>query len=186
MILDNLLLFTGTSNGASGGITSTAYTDLPTTGTQIASNVLDLGVVLGLPTYARGGGARDIGIGDRPSMKLLAQVVVAMDTLTNIAVVLSGAPDNGSGAAGAYTVMYTSPVTTLANAVAGARLADIDIPRPIAGQAMPRFLNLSFITTGGTNVAGTVEAGIVIDRNDQPMGASGVTSGYPAGINIAN
>ena len=63
MIIDGLLLFTGTSNGASGGITSTAYTDAPTTGTQRASNILDLGVSSGVPTDANGGGARDIGIG---------------------------------------------------------------------------------------------------------------------------
>ena len=42
MILDNLLTFTGTSNGATGGITSGAQTDAPTTGTQAASNIIDL------------------------------------------------------------------------------------------------------------------------------------------------
>jgi hypothetical protein len=40
MILDGLLQFCGTSNGATGGITAGANTDLPTTGTQVASNIL--------------------------------------------------------------------------------------------------------------------------------------------------
>ena len=78
MILDNLLLFTGTSNGATGGITSTANTDAPTAQTTTAaSNVLDIGVASGVPSSANGGGARDIGIGDDPMLKLLARVVTA-------------------------------------------------------------------------------------------------------------
>ena len=55
MILDGLLTFTGTSNGATGGITAGAQTDAPTTGTQAASNIIDLGVS-GLPSSANGGG----------------------------------------------------------------------------------------------------------------------------------
>ena len=54
MILDNLLTFTGTSNGAAGGITAGAQTDLPTTGTQAASNIIDLGGPA-LPGSANGG-----------------------------------------------------------------------------------------------------------------------------------
>ena len=72
MILDNLLTFTGTSNGATGGITAGAQTDLPTTGTQAASNIIDLGVTSGVPSSANGGGARYIGVGDDPAMKLSA------------------------------------------------------------------------------------------------------------------
>ena len=85
MILDNLLMFTGTSNGASAGITSGANTDKPTTGTQTASNILDLGVTSGVPSSGSGGGARDIGIGDAPMMKLLAQVIVAFTVGTTFA-----------------------------------------------------------------------------------------------------
>jgi hypothetical protein len=185
MILDNLLTFTGTSNGASGGITAGAQTDLPTTGTQAASNIIDLGVVRGIPSYANGGGARDIGVGDDPSLKLSVLVVTAITGGTDLTLTLSGAPDNGSGAAGSYTIMWTSPTFVEASLVAGAQLANIDVPRVISGQVLPRFLKLSFISTG-THSAGAVEGQIVIDRDDQILGAAGAYSGYPAGINVAN
>ena len=47
MIIDGFFLFTGTSNGASVGITSTANTDAPTIGTQDSSNIVDIGVKSG-------------------------------------------------------------------------------------------------------------------------------------------
>ena len=126
MILDNLLTFTGTSNGATGGVTSGAQTDAPTTGTQYASNIIDLGLS-GLPTSANGGGARDIGVGDDPSLKLSAIVTTTFTGGTNMYLVLAGAPDNGSGAPGSYTTMWTSPTYLEASLVAGAQLANIDL-----------------------------------------------------------
>jgi hypothetical protein len=185
MILDGLLTFTGTSNGATGGITAGAQTDLPTTGTQAASNILDIGVASGVPSSANGGGARDLGVGDDPSLKLSVIVVTALTGGTSLGLTLQGAPDNGSGAAGTYTTMWTSPVVVEASLVAGAQLANIDIPRPVLGQALPRFFKLNFISVG-THTAGAVEANIVIDRDDQILGTAGVYSGYAAGINIAN
>ena len=186
MILDNFLMFTGTSNGATAGITAGANTDLPTTGTQVASNIIDLGIVLGIPTYARGGGARDMGIGDDPSLKLMVRVVTTLTGGTDLLCLLSGAPDNGSGAPGAYTIMWQqAAVVVEANLLAGVNLANVDIPRPVAGQAMPRFLRLSFTSTG-THSAGAVEGCIVIDRDDQIVGTTGAISGYPAGLNVAN
>ena len=184
MILDNLLTFTGTSNGATGGVTSGAQTDAPTTGTQYASNIIDLGLS-GLPSSANGGGARDIGVGDDPSLKLSAIVTTTFTGGTNMYLVLAGAPDNGSGAPGSYTTMWTSPTYLEASLVAGAQLANIDVPRVIAGQALPRFLRLSFVSSGTHSTAG-IEANIVIDRDNQIVGASGAYSGYPAGITVAN
>lgn len=184
MILDNLLMFTGTSNGASGGITSGAQTDAPTTGTQIASNIIDLGLS-GLPTSANGGGARDIGVGDDPLLKLLVQVTTTFAGGTNMYLILAGAPDNGTGSPGSYTTMWTCPPVGEVNLVAGAYLANVDVPRPVPGQTLPRFLRLSFVTTG-THTAGAVEGTIVVDRSDQVRGSGGTLSGYPAGINVAN
>jgi len=184
MILDNLLTFTGTSNGATGGITSGAQTDAPTTGTQVASNIIDLGLS-GLPTSANGGGARDLGVGDDPSLKLSAIVTTAFTVGTSLQLELSGAPDNGSGAPGSYTVMWTSFAYVEATLGTGAQLANIDVPRVVAGQPVPRFLRLRFITVG-THSTGDIEAQIVLDRDDQIIGTSGNYSGYPAGITIAN
>lgn len=186
MIIDGLLLFTGTSNGASGGITSTAYTDLPTTGTQVASNIIDLGSSkFQAPTSANGGGARDLGIGDDPALKLSARCPTAFSAGTTIQLTLSGAPDSGTGTEGAYTIYWTSPAYAAATVVAGAELCNIDLPRVLFGSVLPRFLKLSFITTS-TNSAGTIEAMILLDRDDQIIGTTGAMSGYQAGINVAN
>lgn len=184
MILDSDLIFTGTSKGATGGIEDGPNTDAPTAGTQAASNVIDLGLA-GLPTSANGGGARDIGVGDDPMMKLLIVVTTAFTGGTSLQAQLQGAPDNGSGAAGSYTTMWTGPAVALANLLVGAYLANVDVPRVIPGQALPRFLQLNFITVG-TMTAGDVEAGIVLDRFDQVTGTTGALSGYPAGIVVAN
>lgn len=184
MILDNVLTFTGTSNGATGGITASKYTDAPTTGTQVASNVLDLGIA-GLPNSAAGGGARDLAVGDDPMIKVSAIVAVAFTAGTSLQLQINGAPDNGSGAPGSYTQMWISAAIPESQLVAGAQLANIDIPRVVFGQPIPRYLSLSFISVG-THSTGQVEAQLVIDRDDQIMGITGAYSGYPAGINIAN
>lgn len=184
MILDGLLTFTGTSNGATGGITASAYADLPTTGTQDASNIIDLGVTNAIPTSANGGGARDIGVGR--ALWLSAYVTTVMAGGTNITLQLAGAPDNGSGAPGSYTVMWQSPaVVLLAALVAGCQLANVAVPRPIFEQVLPRYLKLTFVSVG-TFTSGAIEAQIILDREDQIIGTTGAMSGYPAGINIAN
>lgn len=185
MILDNLLTFTGTSNGATGGITSGAQTDAPTTGTQAASNIIDLGVISGVPLSANGGGARDLGVGDRPSLKLSALVTTAFTGGTSLGLQLQGAPDNGSGSPGSYTTMWTGPVVVEASLLAGIQIANIDVPRPAPGQALPRFLKLNFISVG-IHSTGAIECQIVIDRDDQVLGANGIYSGYPAAITVAN
>lgn len=183
MIRDNLLVFTGTSNGASGGITSGGQTDSPTTGTQVASNIIDLGVASGIPSSANGGGARDIGIGYK--LPLFAEVTTAITGGTSLQLQVSGAPDNGSGAPGSYTALWTGPIIAEANLVAGAQLANNDVPRQIPGVGPARFLELQFISVG-THGAGSVTAGIQLDRFDQVLGTTGALSGYPAGINVAN
>lgn len=175
MILDSLLLFTGSSGN----------TDLPTTGTQTATNILDLGVTSGIPTSANGGGARDIGVGDDPAMKLFAEVTTVFVGGTSLQLQLSGAPDNGLGAPGAYTTMWTGPAVLTASLLAGAYLANVDVPRVIPGQALPRFLRLQYINVG-TFSSGAVEAGIVLDQQFQVTGTGGALSGYPAGITVAN
>jgi hypothetical protein len=185
MILDGLLTFTGTSNGQSGGITSGPQTDKPTTGTQVSSNILDIGVISGVPTSANGGGARDLGIGDDPALKLSAIVTTAFTGGTSMQLTLLGAPDNGSGAPGSFTTMWTSPVFTEAQLVAGIQLCNVDLPRVIDGQVLVRFFELNYISVGTHTTAG-VEAQIVLDLDQQVMGPTTLYSGYPAGVTVAN
>lgn len=184
MILDAYLTFTGTGNGASGAPASGQWTDAPTTGTQNSANIIDLGLN-GIPTSANGGGARDLGIGDNPSLKLSAIVTTAFAGGTSLALELLGAPDDGSGAPGSWTVMWQSAAVVEASLVQGAQLANVDVPRAAWEQVLPRFLKLSYVTVG-THTGGALEAQIVIDRDDQIIGSSGNQSGYQAGVTVAN
>lgn len=183
MILDSLWLFSGATTGVGN---SDGKTDSPTTGTQTSSNVIDVGVTSGIPASAvNGGGARDIGIGDDPAMKLLVQVTTAFASGTSLGVNLQGAPDAGANAPGTFTIYASGPVVVEANLIVGCRLLDIDMPRPAPGAALPRFYRLGYITVG-THTAGALEAILVLDRMDQPEQTNAVMGGYPVGITVAN
>jgi hypothetical protein len=187
MILDGLLQFdTGQSLAVAAG-------------TLTSANVLDLGLGLvggqsQIPTFAQGGGARDIGIGDDPAMKVLVELITAATSAgtTTMQVQVQGAPDNGSGAPGTFTIMAQSDVITLVSAgttaaagLQGSHMFDIDVPRPKPGTAIPRFLRLQYVMTG-TGTGGSVESMIVLDRFDQIVSSAGFLSGYVPGITIPN
>jgi|HubBroStandDraft_3_1064219.scaffolds.fasta_scaffold00002_23 hypothetical protein len=159
-------------------------------GTYNSTNVIDLGITSGIPSSANGGGARDIGIGDDPTMKLLVQVTTAFTSAgaATLQVTLQSAIDNGSGAPAAYSNWYSTPVYALATLVQGARLMDMDFPRPPDGVAIPRFLRLQYVIGTATTTAGIVEALIILDRMDQFYSGTNnaVLSGYQPGITVAN
>jgi hypothetical protein len=181
MILDNLLMFD--SPLAPRNLAQIVAT-------YDSTNIIDLGVISGIPTSANGGGARDIGIGDDPAMKLLVQVSTAFVSAGGgtLAINLAGAVDNGAGAPAAFSTWWTSPIYTIAQMVAGARLLDMDFPRPPQGVAIPRYVKLQYAIATATITAGAVIAGIVLDRDDQFYSSTNnaVMGGYVAGINVAN
>ncbi|TXH51066.1 MAG: hypothetical protein E6Q97_19185 [Desulfurellales bacterium] len=183
MILDAFLQFTG----GSGGVGSTSYSDEPTTGTQNSSNVIDLGIDSGIPSSANGGGARDLGIGDKPALKMVVQVLTTFVGGTSLQIALAGAVDNGTGSPSSYNNFWLSPAYAEATLVAGARLYDMDMPRPPAGIAIPRFLRLAYITVG-THTAGAIQAWLALDRDDQPYQSTNnaVLGGYPPGLAVSN
>ena len=182
MILDALLQF---DNAASLAIAA---------GTQASTNVIDFGLGTStnpaIPSNANGGGARDMGIGDDPALKLLVQVSTTFTSggAGTLSVAIQGAPDNGSGAPGSYTTWWTSPTYALATLVAGARLLNMDFPRPPAGVAVPRFVRLLYTVGTATMTAGAVSAYLVLDRDDQMYNSTNnaVLGGYPPGIAISN
>jgi len=182
MILDALLAF------------DTAYTFVAgTTGTVAAhdsTNIIDLGITSCIPSSASGGGARDIGIGDDPALKLLVLVTTTVTSggAGTLALALNGAIDNGSGIPAAFSVWWTSPAYALATMNAGSRLYDMDMPRPPDGIAIPRFLKMVYTIAGAALTGGTIQAYIVLDRDDQVYQSTdnSVLGGYPAGINVAN
>lgn len=182
MILDGLLMFDSVA---------TPRNLAQVTGNYTSGNILDLHIINGgLPVLTNGQGARDMGIGDDPALKLLCQVSTAFTSggAGTLQINLQGATDNGSGAPNAFSTWWASPAYALATLVAGERLLDMDMPRPPAGIAIPRFLQLQYVIGGATMTAGQVISGIVIDRDDQVYsGTNNATmGGYPAGINVAN
>lgn len=175
MILDGLLQF---SNAQAITVTATS------------TNQIDLGITSGIPTSASGGGARDIGIGDKPALKLLVQVVTAFTAAGagTLTVALQGAIDNGSGAAAAFSTWWSSPAYALATLNAGSRLFDMDMPRPPDGIAIPRFLQMNYTVATGPFTAGALSSFIVLDRDDVFYSSTdnSIQGGYPAGITVAN
>lgn len=184
MILDGLLMFTNPSGGGSG------TGDTPTVAaTTTSTSILDLHMA-GIPVLANLQGARDIGIGDDPAMKLLVQVTTAFTSggAATLQVSFQGATDNGAGAPAAFSTYYSSPVYALATLALGARLMDMDVPRPPAGVAIPRFLQLQYIVAAATFTAGVIKGFIVLDRMDQLYNSTSnaIMGGYPPGIAVAN
>lgn len=153
MILDgNLLLDTAAA------ITSTAN----------STNVIDLGV------------ARDMGIGDgdqlTPKVMCLVNTAFTTTNSATLQVSFQGSTDNTT-----WDTYVSSPAYAAAALVAGARLLDIDLPRPAAGKSMPRYLRLEYTVGTGVFSTGAVTAGIVLGRQDEPpLGA------YPSGFTVAN
>jgi hypothetical protein len=181
MILDNFLMFDPPA--APAALAQVA-------GTYISGNTIDLHMA-GIPVLANLQGARDMGVGDSPALKMLVQVSTAFTSggAATLQVALQGATDNGSGAPNTFVTWWTSPAYALATiAVAGARLYDMDMPRPPAGVAVPRFLRMAYIIGGATTTAGGIVSGIVLDRMDQMYQSTGngVMGGYPAGLTVAN
>jgi hypothetical protein len=178
MILDFFLQFTGATAGAAD--------PMPNAATTVSNNIIDLHMT-GIPVLANNQGARDMGIGDDPALKIVCWVSVAPSAGTSLQVNLQGATDNGSGAPNAFVTWWSSPVYAQATLVAGARLFDMDMPRPPAGVAIPRFLQLQYIGVGNLST-GSLKAWIALDREDYNYEGTGnaVRGGYPAGVTVAN
>jgi hypothetical protein len=182
MILDALLAF------------DTAYTmSAGTTGSiadHTSTNIIDLGITSGIPSSANGGGARDIGIGDDPAMKLLVLVTTTLTSggAATLTITLQGAVDDGTGAPAVFSNWWSSPAYALAALNAGSRLLDMDMPRPPDGIAIPRYLQLTYGIAAATFTAGVLQSYIVLDRDDQPYQGTdnSILGGYPAGITVAN
>lgn len=150
MIIDKQLLF------------STAQAI--TTVSAVSDNIIDLQ------------NARDIGVGDNPSLKLFAYVTTAFLTTNagTIQVAIQGSTD-----ATTWTnyALSNSTAFTAGTLVAGAHLFDISVPRPPPGAALPRYLRLNY-TLANAFTAGAITAGLVLDRND--------IIAYPSGYTVVN
>lgn len=156
-------------------------------GTYASGNILDYGILAGIPAEGANTLSRDMGIGDDPALKLLVQVSTAFAGGTSLQVSFQGSVSDAAGQPAAWTTWLSSPAVALASLVQGARLLDIDFPRPPQGIAVPRFVRLLY-TIVGTMTAGQVVAGFVLDRSDQMFQSTSnaVLGGYPPGLTVAN
>ena len=146
MILDGALMFDNPSSLAIG------------TGTQVSANTLDLV------------NFRNLGIDT--DLEVMVQVGTtftgtAGGTLTYA---LQGSIDNS-----AWTTMLQSPTFGLTNLTAGAQLGIAGFPDTVPGQALPRYLRLLWTVAVQAFTAGTVTAGLVLDRQRNIQYAAGIT-----------
>ena len=164
MLMDNFLLFEPTAGTA------------VTTG-GASTNVIDLL------------NARDIGIGDDPAVKLLVLAVVsfASGSTSQINVQFQGAPGSGSG--GTWSTYAESGQVGTANLGSGTEIWNVEVPSLLArannqvsfGTAtlsMPRVLRLNYSIGTTSFSAGSITAGLVLDRDD--------IISYPGGVTITN
>lgn len=120
--------------------------------------------------------ARDLGIGEDTSLKIFVSTGTALLSAgaTTLTVALQGSTDSST-----WTTMVTSPAIAKTDlTAAGSRIWSIDMPRPVAGQALPRYYKLVYTIATGPYTAGTVSAGIVLDDQANVQ--------YGAGLVVAN
>lgn len=120
--------------------------------------------------------ARDLGIAEQKSLKIfvVTQAALLSGGATTLQVQLQGSTD-----ASTWTTMYdTGALAKATITAAGTRIASFDMPRPVVGQALPRYYKLVYTIATGPFTSGSVSAAIVLDDQANVL--------YPAGITIAN
>ena len=131
------------------------------TSSAASTDVIDIGV------------ARDIGIGD--PLELIAVITASLDAVGSATLVtaLEGSVDNSN-----WTVMAQTRAIGKADLLAGRELCRFKLPATGAGQAHPRYYRLNYTVATGPMTAGTVTAGLNLDRQ--------ANHAYPPGIVVNN
>lgn len=164
MIMDAYLLLDGSVNSAGLliGQPQSAWTNQP--GNNTSANIHD---VSQLPGSAAGLG-HDVGVGN--GLNLVVQITTAYTSggSPTLQVSLQYAPDNGSGAPGAWVTMQSSVLYTLSQLTLGAELMRMELPpyalAPAGGSPLPKFIQMSYAVGSAAFTAGALIAAIVEDR----------------------
>ncbi|MCA8429352.1 Bbp16 family capsid cement protein [Burkholderia seminalis] len=141
------------------------------TSTTLSTNVIDLS------------GFRDLGVdGGRYSVPKLMCLVTTAFVSTNATLQASfqGSTDNST-----WTTYASSAAVPAAALIAGARPFDLDLPRPPAGVAFPRYLRLLYTVGIGVFSAGAVTSTLVLGREDHVVNGA-YQSGYAPGFTVSN
>ena len=126
--------------------------------TANATNIFDVtGAGIGtIPTRMIGAGGSntsigiDIGAGDGmfvPQVLITNANTVAGTGGGTVQFTLQAAPDNGSGTAGTYTILYTSP-TFIGTTISTTFSHLFNVPPIVPGQSLPRFYQLVYTVSG--------------------------------------
>jgi hypothetical protein len=133
--------------------------DSPTgTGSTASTNIVDLGV------------ARDIGGAVTDRLMLLAQVTTAFTSggSATMAVQFQTAPDNGSGAPGAWATLAQSDAIPVASLVQGYKFLPGELPG-----GTQRFVRLNYVIATAAMTGGVIKAGLVPSLDVSPVYARG-------------
>jgi hypothetical protein len=116
---------------------------------------------------------RDLGVGDN-DIDLAVNIGTAFSGGTSLVVAMQASADNST-----FYVIAQSRAYLTAELTSGKKLLPINIPAMdgILGVLKPRYLRLAY-TVVGTYTAGTLYAGLVMDREDRLY--------YPIGVTITN
>jgi len=129
--------------------------DSPTaTGSTASTNIIDLGV------------ARDIGGAVTDQLMLLCQVATAFTSggSATLQVQFQTAPDNGSGAPGAWSILSQSDAIAVASLVQGYKFLPGELPG-----GTQRFIRLNYAIGTAVMTAGTLKAALVPSLDVQPV-----------------
>lgn len=176
MILDNSLVFSSAQS-------------LITNSTTASTNVIDLtGIGSGSAPNLNFGNATtfgaDMGIGDGEAIPkvyvtLGTTFLTASSATLNIAV--QGAPDNGSNVAGSWTTMSETGALAASVLLIGRQIT-LYLDTLALGQALPRFLRLSYQLPAATSfTAGSIGLAGIALQTDQ----SARLYQYPANFTVA-
>jgi hypothetical protein len=129
--------------------------DTPTsTGSTASTNIIDLGV------------ARDIGGAVTDQLMFLCEVVAAFTSggSATLQVQFQTAPDNGSGAPGAWVTLSQSDAIAVAALVQGYKFLQGELPGPTQ-----RFLRLNYVVGTAAMTAGALKAALVPSLDVLPV-----------------
>lgn len=116
---------------------------------------------------------RDLGVGSTVlNGFVLVSTAFASTGSSTLVAAVQGSTDGTT-----WTTMLSLPSVAKAALVAGARI-DFKVPRPVPGQALPRYLRMNYTVGVADFTSGNLTAALVLDRQD--------TVAYPAGLNVAN
>lgn len=167
MIMDALNLLDGSYSAA--GVLSGSSCAAWNTGSYTSANIIDTS---NLASSSAGQG-RDVGIGDDLQLVIEALTAITGAANSTLTVAIQTAPDNGSGAPGAWTTLEQTPALPVGTAGIAAGTELLRVPMPLGIQ---KFIQVQY-TVGTANVsAGSVVAAIVLDRE-----ALGPNLGYKSG-----